>query len=124
KPAGAHPDLIAAARVLDLEAKGIRALAATLDGRLVAAVDRLNAATGHVVVTGMGKSGHIARKIAATFASVGAPAIYVHPGEASHGDLGMITPADAVLALSNSGETPELSDIVAFCKRFEIPLIE
>jgi len=74
-------------------------------------------------VTGMGKSGHIACKIAATLASTGAPAIFVHPGEASHGDLGMITTNDAVLALSNSGETSELADLVAYTKRFEIPLI-
>jgi arabinose-5-phosphate isomerase len=75
------------------------------------------------VVTGMGKSGHVARKIAATLASTGTPALYVHPAEASHGDLGMITRDDAVLALSNSGETPELADIVAYTRRFVIPLI-
>jgi arabinose-5-phosphate isomerase len=78
---------------------------------------------GRVVVTGMGKSGHVARKIAATFASTGTPSMYVHPGEASHGDLGMITAEDLVLALSNSGETPELADIVAYTRRFSIPLL-
>ena len=123
KPAGEQADLGAAARVLDLEAKGLMALAAALDDRLVAALDILSGLTGRVVVTGMGKSGHIARKIASTMASVGTPAMYVHPGEASHGDLGMITEADAVLALSNSGETPELSDIIAYCKRANIKLL-
>ncbi|MGE5147115.1 MAG: KpsF/GutQ family sugar-phosphate isomerase [Candidatus Eiseniibacteriota bacterium] len=123
KPAGAEADLDAAARVLDLEAKGLKALAATLDDRLVAALDILGTLDGRVVVTGMGKSGHVARKIAATMASVGTPALYVHPGEASHGDLGMITAADAVLALSNSGETPELNDVVAYCKRSGIKLL-
>jgi arabinose-5-phosphate isomerase len=123
KPAGVQADLSCAARVLDLEATGIRALAAALDERLVVALDILSNVTGRVVVTGMGKSGHVARKIASTMASVGTPAMYVHPGEASHGDLGMITPADAVLALSNSGETPELSNLVAYCKRSNIPLL-
>ena len=123
KPAGASADLSAAARVLDLEATGIRALAAALDERLIHALDILSGVTGRVVVTGMGKSGHVARKIASTMASVGTPAMYVHPGEASHGDLGMITRADAVLALSNSGETPELSNLVAYCKRGDIPLL-
>ena len=78
---------------------------------------------GRIVVSGMGKSGHVAGKIAATLASTGTPALYVHPGEASHGDLGMITKQDAVLALSNSGNTPELSDIVAYCRRYGIALI-
>src|SRR5271163_2185623 len=80
-------------------------------------------ARGRVVVTGMGKSGHVARKLAATLASTGTPAFYLHPGEASHGDLGMITVGDVVLALSWSGETPELRDVVNFCKRFAVPLI-
>jgi arabinose-5-phosphate isomerase len=123
KPAAPQADLSVAARVLDLEAKGIQALAAALDERLVAALDILSSVTGRVVVTGMGKSGHVARKIASTMASVGTPAMYVHPGEASHGDLGMITDADAVLALSNSGETPELSNLVAYCKRSSIKLL-
>jgi arabinose-5-phosphate isomerase len=121
-------DVATALRVLGLEVDGLQALktALTDDGggrRFSAAVEILNAVTGRVVVTGMGKSGHVARKIAATMASVGTPAMYVHPGEASHGDLGMITDADAVLALSNSGETPELSDIVAYCKRAGIKLL-
>jgi len=94
-----------------------------LDERFVKVLDTLSATKGRVVVTGMGKSGHIARKIAATLASTGTPALYVHPAEASHGDLGMITVADSVIALSNSGETPELSDIVAHTRRQNIPLI-
>lgn len=117
------PDLNAARRVLDLEARSLEALAGALDGRFVEAVERLLAVDGRVVVTGMGKSGHVARKIAATLASTGTPAIYVHPGEASHGDLGMITRHDAVIAMSNSGNTPELSDTVAYCKRYGICLI-
>jgi len=116
-------DIETAERVLKLEADGIRALARSLDRSFTAAVDMLAEVTGRVVVTGMGKSGHIARKIAATLSSVGTPALYVHPGEASHGDLGMITRSDAVLALSNSGETPELSDLCAYSRRFQIPLL-
>ena len=88
-----------------------------------AAVELLAGVTGRVVVTGMGKSGHVARKIAATLASTGTPALYVHPAEASHGDLGMITAQDAVLALSNSGETNELRDLILYTRRFSIPLI-
>ena len=99
-----------AKNVLAAEAAGLRALAASLDASFEAAVDRLAACTGRVVLSGMGKSGLVARKIAATLASTGAPALFVHPAEASHGDLGMIVPGDAVLALSNSGETSELAD--------------
>jgi len=119
----AHPDLASAARVLTLEAEGIRALADACDETLIAALDILEQVTGRVVVTGMGKSGHVARKIAATMASVGTPALHVHPGEASHGDLGMVTRGDAILALSYSGETEELADLVAFTRRYDIPLI-
>ncbi|MEM9988722.1 MAG: KpsF/GutQ family sugar-phosphate isomerase, partial [Pseudomonadota bacterium] len=90
---------------------------------LLASVAAINVKSGRVIVTGMGKSGHIGRKIAATLASTGEPASFVHPGEASHGDLGMISEADVVIALSNSGETPELGDIIAYCGRFDIPLI-
>ena len=99
------------------------ALADALDERFERCVEQLAATRGRVVVTGMGKSGHVGRKIAATFASTGTPALYVHPAEASHGDLGMITADDVVLALSNSGETPELADIVAYTRRFSIPLL-
>jgi arabinose-5-phosphate isomerase len=116
-------DIDAARRVLQAEKHGLEALAASLDGRFAAAIDVFAAVRGRVIVTGMGKSGHIARKIAATLASTGTPAQFVHPGEASHGDLGMIAPGDAVLALSNSGETPELGDIVAYAARFRIPLV-
>ncbi len=119
-----------AADVIRLEREGLQRLESALadaESPLAAAtsagLDLMAAATGRLIVTGMGKSGHIARKIAATFASTGTPALYVHPGEASHGDLGMIGDGDAVLALSNSGETRELGDIVAYCKRFAIPLV-
>jgi arabinose-5-phosphate isomerase len=118
-----HPDLEAARRVLATEAEALVALADALDERFTRAVSLLSDATGRVVVTGMGKSGHVARKIAATLASTGTPALYVHPGEASHGDLGMIVPGDAVLALSNSGETPELADLVEHSRRFALPLV-
>ena len=118
-----NADLESASRVLSLEAEGIRALADSLDDKFIAAVDRLSTVTGRVIVTGMGKSGHIARKIAATLASTGTPAYFVHPGEASHGDLGMIAHDDAVLALSNSGNTRELNDLVEYTRRFSIPLI-
>ncbi len=118
------PDSIATGRrVLGIEADALLAMASMLDGRFSRAVKRLAALKGRLIVTGMGKSGHISRKIAATFASTGTPALFVHPAEASHGDLGMITPDDLVLALSNSGETPELADIVAYCRRFSIPLM-
>jgi arabinose-5-phosphate isomerase len=118
-----HDDLAAARRVLAREAEGLEALAEGLGPSFVAALDRIHAVPGRVVVTGMGKSGHIARKIAATLASTGTPALFVHPGEASHGDLGMITKDDAVMALSNSGDTPELADIITYTRRFAIPLI-
>jgi len=120
---GAPGAIATGRRVLGIEADAHRAAAAALDESFVLAVERMAAIEGRLIVTGMGKSGHIGRKIAATFASTGTPALFVHPAEASHGDLGMITPADLVLALSNSGETPELADIVAYCRRFSIPLM-
>ncbi|MBC7802187.1 MAG: SIS domain-containing protein, partial [Gemmatimonadaceae bacterium] len=116
-------DVDVARTVLAAEAAGLRALAASLDGRFADAVERLARVTGRVVVTGMGKSGLVGRKIAATFASTGTPSLFVHPAEASHGDLGMVTPGDAVLALSNSGETTELADLVAHARRFGLPLV-
>jgi arabinose-5-phosphate isomerase len=123
-PTATAADHIARARrVLSLEAEALGALSDALDDSFVRAVEVLGRVSGRIVVTGMGKSGHIGRKIAATLASTGAPAFFVHPGEASHGDLGMVTKADAVLALSNSGDTAELSDIIAFTRRFAIPLI-
>ena len=120
-----HPDtdLAAARRVLAIEAAGLQALAAALDHRFRKAVSLLAGATGRVVVSGMGKSGHVGRKVAATLASTGTPALFVHPAEASHGDLGMVLPGDAVLALSNSGETSELADLVAHTRRFALPLV-
>ncbi len=117
------PGVKTARRVLALEAAALRALADSLGPSFVAALDALVTVAGRVIVSGMGKSGHVARKIAATFASTGTPALFVHPAEASHGDLGMVTEKDAVLALSNSGETAELADLVAYAKRFAIPLI-
>lgn len=109
--------------VLQQEIKGLTELAASLGNEFSQAVECIAGLKGRLVVTGMGKSGHVARKIAATMASTGTPAFFVHPGEASHGDLGMILPDDAVLALSNSGETAELSDVIVYCKRHHIPLI-
>lgn len=105
------------------EIRGLERLATSIDAAFAHAVDILAAVTGRVVVTGMGKSGHVGCKIAATFASTGTPAFFVHPGEASHGDLGMIARDDAVLAISNSGETAELAHIIAYTRRFQIPLI-
>src|SRR5688500_1127791 len=109
--------------VLEQEIKGLSALAESLDEHFARAVECIAGIRGRMIVSGMGKSGHVARKIAATMASTGTPAHFVHPAEASHGDLGMITADDAVLALSNSGETVELSDLIGYCKRFSIPLI-
>ena len=109
--------------VLATEAEAVRALSARIDGRFVRACELMLACEGRIVVTGMGKSGHIGGKIAATLASTGTPAFFVHPGEASHGDLGMITRKDVVLALSNSGETDELLTIVPIIKRLGAPLI-
>ena len=110
-------------RVLAAEAEALGQLAATLDGAFSRAVEVLHDCSGRLVCTGVGKSGHVARKIAATLASTGQPALFVHATEASHGDLGMIGAGDAVLALSKSGETKELADVVAYAKRFGIPLI-
>ncbi|MDO5612722.1 MAG: KpsF/GutQ family sugar-phosphate isomerase [Paracoccus sp. (in: a-proteobacteria)] len=112
-----------ARRVIAVEAEGLAQLAAGLDASFDRAVDLILGASGRVIVSGMGKSGHIGRKIAATLASTGTPAQFVHPAEASHGDLGMVTQADVVLMLSNSGETPELADMIAHTRRFSIPLI-
>lgn len=112
-----------ARRVIQTEMRGLSALADGLDDKFVRAVEMLLAVKGRVIVSGMGKSGHVGRKIAATLASTGTPAQFVHPAEASHGDLGMVTPADLALVLSNSGETPELADLIAHTRRFSIPLI-
>jgi arabinose-5-phosphate isomerase len=112
-----------AVAVLDNEADAVRALCARVDGSFTQACRFILRCEGRVVVTGMGKSGHIGSKIAATLASTGTPAFFVHPGEASHGDLGMITPQDVVLALSNSGETSEIVTILPLIKRLNAPLI-
>jgi arabinose-5-phosphate isomerase len=118
-----QPDLDVARGVIRAEIEGLKGLAEALDGAFELAVGAFAAVRGRVVVTGVGKSGHVGRKIAATLASTGTPAQFVHPVEASHGDLGMIGAEDAILALSNSGETSELSDIVAYSRRFEILLV-
>ena len=109
--------------VIQVEAQAISALAEQINDQFIAACKLLYNCTGRVVVIGMGKSGHIAGKIAATLASTGTPAFFVHPGEASHGDLGMITKQDVVLALSNSGETEEILKILPIIKRLGVPLI-
>ncbi|MES2816559.1 MAG: SIS domain-containing protein, partial [Pseudomonadota bacterium] len=110
-------------RVIHREAGALDTLAKALDDSFAKAVGLLMAAKGRVIVSGMGKSGHIARKIAATFASTGTPAHFVHPAEASHGDLGMVAEGDVLIVLSNSGETPELADLLAHAKRFGIAMI-
>lgn len=112
-----------ARRVIAIELEGLRQLSDSLDDNFTRAVELILGARGRVIVSGMGKSGHIARKIAATLASTGTPAQFVHPAEASHGDLGMVTREDVALVLSNSGETPELADLIAHTRRFSIPLI-
>ena len=132
KPANKGDDRAQAAidsalRTLDAEGGGIDALATALrDGlgaSFAAAIDLIRGAQGRVIVTGMGKSGHIGHKIASTFASTGTPALFVHPAEASHGDLGMITKSDVILALSWSGETAELKNLTDYSQRHNIGLI-
>ena len=109
--------------VLALEIEGLSALRDSLGPSFDDAVTTLRATSGRIVVTGMGKSGHVGNKIASTLSSTGAPALYVHPAEASHGDLGMIARDDVILALSKSGETAELGDLLAYAKRFSIPVV-
>jgi len=122
-----HPSIASALRTLDIDREGLAALAAAMRDDLgrpfIAAVEKIRAARGRVIVTGMGKSGHVARKIAATLASTGTPAFFVHAAEASHGDLGMITSDDVMLMLSWSGETDELTDLINYSRRFGIVLI-
>ncbi|WP_321365556.1 KpsF/GutQ family sugar-phosphate isomerase [uncultured Celeribacter sp.] len=115
--------LSTAKRVIAQEAEALGLLSDSLGTEFTKAVDTILMAKGRTIVTGMGKSGHIARKIAATLASTGTPAHFVHPAEASHGDLGMIGDGDVCLVLSNSGETPELADVIAYTRRFKIPMI-
>ena len=123
----AHAAIESALRTLDAEAGGIGAITAALQSDLrapfAAAVDCIGTAKGRLIVTGLGKSGHIGRKIAATFASTGTPAFFVHAAEASHGDLGMITAEDVILALSWSGEQPEMRNLINYAARFRIPLV-
>ncbi|HJU16881.1 MAG TPA: KpsF/GutQ family sugar-phosphate isomerase [Stellaceae bacterium] len=116
-------DIAVGCRVILAEMKGLACLAEALDGSFADAVDLCARVRGRIVVTGVGKSGHVGRKLAATLASTGAPAQFVHAAEASHGDLGMIGPGDAILALSHSGESAELAEIIAYSHRFKIPLI-
>jgi arabinose-5-phosphate isomerase len=110
-------------RVLSVEAEALGALSQSLGDAFTQAVEAIFKAKGRVVCTGIGKSGHVARKIAATLASTGTPAMFVHAAEASHGDLGMVGPDDVVLALSKSGEVRELADILAYTGRFSIPMV-
>ncbi|MCP4395206.1 MAG: KpsF/GutQ family sugar-phosphate isomerase [Alphaproteobacteria bacterium] len=116
-------DIASAKKLLETEAEGIKILANELGISFSNALDLIESCKGRIILSGMGKSGLIAQKIAATLASTGTPSFFVHPGEASHGDLGMITTNDVVITMSNSGETSELSDIVAYTRRFNIPLI-
>lgn len=112
-----------AQKVIDSAIDGLQALSSCLDDNFNNLIDEIINHKGRIIVSGMGKSGHIAKKIAATLSSTGTTSFFIHPGEASHGDLGMIQPDDMVLLLSNSGETEELKDIISYCKRFHIFLI-
>lgn len=123
KTSSADQDLVAGREALRLESAALLKQADQLDERFVKAVETIITAKGRVIVTGMGKPGHVGKKVVATFASTGTPAHFVHPAEASHGDLGMITENDVVLALSKSGETSELRDVINYCKRFSVTLI-
>lgn len=116
-------DIYVARQTIDREIEALKTMENNLDETLGQALDVLQHTKGRVIVTGMGKSGHIGSKIAATMASTGTPAFFLHPSEASHGDLGMVTKDDSVIAISNSGESKELLDILTYCRRFSIPLI-
>jgi arabinose-5-phosphate isomerase len=120
---GEAGDLAAARRVMATAGEALNTLAATLDSDFTRAIDLVLAAKGRVIVSGMGKSGHVARKIAATLSSTGTPAYFVHPAEASHGDMGAVTRQDVLLLLSWGGETAELSDLITYAKRHRIALI-
>lgn len=122
-PDSASADLVAARRVLGSASEALMALSAALDGEFSRAIEILLAAKGRVIVSGMGKSGHVARKVAATLSSTGTPAYFVHPAEASHGDMGTITLNDVLVLLSWGGETAELSALITYAKRYRIPLI-
>lgn len=116
-------DIASAKRTIDREIEALRMMENQFDENLTKALDMIQETKGRIIVTGMGKSGHIARKIAATLASTGTPSFFVHPAEASHGDLGMVTNDDKIIAISNGGESRELSDILLYAKRYGIPLI-
>ena len=116
-------DIASAKRTIDREVEALRMMESQFDENLTKALDMIQETKGRIIVTGMGKSGHIARKIAATLASTGTPSFFVHPAEASHGDLGMVTNDDKIIAISNGGESRELSDILIYAKRYGIPLI-
>ena len=121
---GADPQIVSAAqKVLEIEAEALRLLSAHLPADFTRVIRLILSTKGRVIVSGIGKSGHIGRKIAATLASTGTPSFFVHASEASHGDLGMITPEDICILISNSGETQELGDILAHTRRFSIPLV-
>lgn len=115
--------ILTARRAIDLELEGLSRLSASIGRTFADTVEDILTCTGRVILVGMGKSGHVGRKIAATFASTGTPALFVHPAEASHGDLGMIGRNDIVIAISKSGQSPELKDTINYCKRFGITLI-
>ena len=117
------PYITSAIKTIQTEIEGLNSLLNFFDENYIKAVDLILNCKGRTIISGMGKSGHIAKKIAATFASTGTPSFFIHPSEASHGDLGMIAQNDVVILLSNSGETKELKDVIYFCKRFEIPII-
>jgi arabinose-5-phosphate isomerase len=122
-PDAVHKYLATAVRVLETEAEALSQLSRFLNEGFLQAIEMISAAEGRVIVTGMGKSGHVGKKVASTFASTGTPAFFVHPAEASHGDMGMIVRGDIVLALSNSGEAKELNDLIEYTRRSAIPLI-
>ena len=115
--------VLSAIKTIETEIEGLKSLLDSFGDDYIRAIDLILNCKGRVIISGMGKSGHIANKIAATMSSTGTPTFFVHPGEASHGDLGMIGKDDVVILLSNSGETKELKDIIYYCKRFEIPII-
>ncbi len=116
-------DILSAKSVIQTEIFALKEMSELINGDLSAVLDLMENSNGRVIVTGMGKAGHIGNKIAATLASTGTPSFFVHPAEASHGDLGMVTTNDMVIAISNSGESKELLDILNYCKRFNIPLV-
>lgn len=122
-PKNLSSEISTAKSVIKSAIEGLEALSDSLSDKFELLVEEILKHNGRIIVSGMGKSGHIARKIAATLASTGTPAFFIHPGEASHGDLGMIQASDMVLLLSNSGETEELKDIISYCKRFHIFLV-